>query len=134
MSDDPEEVSPPQPGERSGATDTADPVAIKRARRRIKSAEEDAVGFWREVFATPIGRREMWGILASGGAFEERFAHGPNGFPAPEATWCHAGEQRLAFRLYMSWMRLCPDGTALMLREHHPAFATPPPRPDRRPE
>lgn len=123
MSDDPEDSLPPQPDEQSGAVNAADPVAIKRVRRRIKKAEDDAGEFWREVFSTPIGRREMWGILASGGAFDERFATGPNGFPQPEATWCQAGEQRLAFRLYLSWMKLCPDGVGLMLKENHRAIA-----------
>lgn len=123
MSDDPEYPLPPQPAEQSGAVNAADPVAIKRARRRVKKSDDEAGDFWREVFSTPVGRREMWGILDNGGAFSERFATGPNGFPQPEATWCQAGEQRFAFRLYLSWMRLCPDGVALMLGENHKAIA-----------
>ncbi len=65
----------------------------------------------------------MWGIISSGHAFDERFAAGPNGFPSSEATWCEAGEQRLAFRIYLSWLRLVPDGVALMLAENHPALS-----------
>lgn len=124
MSDDPDDRALPlQPSEQSGAVNTADPVAINRHRRRAKKTEDEAGDFWREVFSTPIGRREMWGILANGGAFNERFATGPNGFPQPEATWCQAGEQRLAFRLYLSWLKRCPDGVALMLTENHKDLA-----------
>lgn len=122
MSDDPEDQDQPV----DGPDNAANPAQLKRRRTRIKLAEEQARTFWRQVFSTEIGRREMWGILESGHAFDERFLAGPTGFPQTEATWCQAGEQRLAFRLYRSWMCLDPDGVALMLRENDPALQNAP--------
>lgn len=126
MSDASDPDEPTSPADTSGATNVADPKAIRRTRRKAAQSEDEQRLFWRTVFSEPIGRREMWGILESGHAFDERFPLGPTGFPAPEAaTWCEAGEQRLAFRLYLSWLRLDPEGVALMLRENHPALKPP---------
>ena len=107
-----------------GAANVAEPQKIAERNKRLRrpTEEQKRLEFWKGVFADPIGRSEMWAILASGHAFEERFATGPNGMPQPEASWCYAGEQRLAFRLYLSWMKLCPDGVQRMIAEHHAAF------------
>lgn len=125
MSDEPAESDEDErpPTTETGAVNVADPVSTKQARRRGQREDDKRALFWKAVFADKIGRAEMWGILQSGHAFEERFATGPNGFPQPEASWCEAGEQRLAFRLYLSWLRLAPEGVALMLSENHPALA-----------
>lgn len=101
----------------------AEPKAIKRQRDTAKRREREAAQFWQALFADKVARRELWGILQSGHAFDERFELGPTGFPNEPATWLRAGEQRLAFRLYLSWMRLDPDGVALMLRENDPEIA-----------
>lgn len=130
MADD-DSVDEPEterPAETTGAVNVADPSSIRRVRRKKQSEEDQQLEFWTELLSTPLGRREMWGILDSGHAFQERFATGPNGFPQPEASWCEAGEQRLAFRLYLSWLRLAPDGVQLMLRENHPALLQAPKR------
>jgi hypothetical protein len=87
--------------------------------------ELEASKFWAQVFAHPVGRREMWEVLQSSHTFEERFACGPNGFPQVEATWFHAGEQAFGQRLFLSWQRFNPDGVLLMLQEHDPRFAKP---------
>lgn len=122
MSDEPGDEELPPTAE-SGSVNVADPVAIKRKRRRRERDEGLRGEFWSGVFSTKIGRQEMWGILESGHAFAERFVTGPNGFPSPEATWKEAGEQSLAFRIYLSWLKLAPEGAALMLAENHPALA-----------
>ena len=93
----------------------------------LERREAEGSKFWSQVFAHPVGRREMWGILQATHAFEERFACGPNGFPQPEATWFHAGEQALGQRMFFSWQRLDPQGVLLMLQEYHPHFAKPKP-------
>lgn len=103
----------------------AEPKALRQQRRTARWHERQAAAFWNTVFSTEVGRREMWGILASGHAFDERFVSAPNGFPQSEATWCQAGEQRLAFRLYLSWLRLCPEGVTLMLLENEPGLVPP---------
>lgn len=121
MPDDLEGDGPQLPADQ--IPNAAEPKSLRRQRDTAKRREREAGEFWKQVFATPLGRREMWGILASGGAFEERFVAGPNGFPQPEATWCKAGEQRLAFRLYLSWMEYAPDDVALMVRENEPRLA-----------
>ena len=108
----------------SGMTNAADPKSVKRARSRAKLKEEEAGDFWRRALGTEVGRRELWGVLAAAHAFDERFSCGPNGFPQPEATWFEAGQQAFGFRLYRSWLRLAPDGVALMMQENDPALAT----------
>lgn len=118
MADDDEQAEP-LPDEIPNA---AEPKAIRRQRDTAKRREREAGEFWKQVFASKVGRREMWAILQSGHAFDERFVTGPNGFPQTEATWCQAGEQRLAFRLYLSWMKLDPEGVALMLQENEPGL------------
>lgn len=98
----------------------ADRESIKRAARKGKRAEDEAAQWWREALSTPIGRRELYGLLASGHAFEPRFASWPNGFPAPEATWMEAGEQRLAFRFFRSLLRIDHAAVMQMLAENDP--------------
>lgn len=112
-------------------------AADRKHHRRIKDsakrAEAGSAAFWAGVFDSETGRREMWDILAVSGAFRERFVTaGPQGFPQPEATWCNAGEQRLGFRLYLSWLRRCPDGVHKMLMENHADLRPPPKLPRRR--
>ena len=104
-------------------------VASKRAYRKrkdaIKQQVKDAERFWLAVFETEIGRKEMWGVLQSAKTFEPQFACGPNGCPQPEATWFHAGTREFGQRLYLSWMKISPDGVMLMHRENDPRFARP---------
>ena len=106
---------------------TSKPETPKQQEARIKFEREEGRLFWQQVFALPVGRREMWEILKSAHAFEERFACGPNGFPQPEATWFHAGEQAFGQRLYHSWLALEPQGVTAMLFEHDPRFPKPSP-------
>jgi hypothetical protein len=94
--------------------------------------ELEASKFWAQVFAHPVGRREMWAILQSAHTFEERFACGPNGFPNADATWFEAGQQSLGLRLFMSWQRFHPEGVLLMQQEHDPRFQKPKPPKRRR--
>ena len=110
----------------------AEPASLRKARARASLRKEEASDFWRRALGSEVGRRELWGVLASAHAFDERFACGPNGFPQPEATWFEAGQQALGFRLYLSWLRLAPEGVGLMMAENHPALADPKRRPPSR--
>jgi hypothetical protein len=110
----------------TGAINVADPVQVRTARRRGKRQVDESAEFWKRIFADKIGRREMWAILASGGAFEQRYGATANGTSEPIETQRQEGEQRLAFRLYLSWLKLDPDGVAMMMREHHPALSAVP--------
>jgi hypothetical protein len=114
----------------ASASDTPSDSAVGRTAYMRKSNKKElrdleSRRFWSEVFAHPVGRREMWDILKQASAFEERFACGPNGFPQPEATWFHAGEQALGQRLFMSWLHMDPQGVILMQQEHDSRFAKP---------
>ena len=127
IDDDPPDTEPDrEPSEEGIADDAGDPKQVERKVKRVKLDRREADEFWRGVFVSPVGRREMWGIIgAQAHAFEERFACGPNGFPQSEATWFHAGEQALGQRLYQSWFLIDPEGVMKMLREHDPRFPKP---------
>lgn len=105
-------------------TDSATDVREHRKRgRRKRQDAKHADDFWRRNLATADDRRFLWGFLVSLHTFEQRFACGPSGFPQPEATWFHAGEQDVGLRLYRTWMRTAPDLLQLMHAENDPAFA-----------
>ena len=122
-----------EPDESDSVEDVAEVMvdaddAVRADKKRLDDVERfrlEAEAFWKQVFAHPIGRREMWSILHSGHAFETRFACSPSGFGQPEATWFHAGEQDFALRLFMSWQVLDPEGVLVMQREHDARFKKP---------
>jgi hypothetical protein len=112
----------------------ADRTSQRRIRDRVKRERAEAVDFYKAIFASPVGRREMWGILTAMHAFDQRFASAPNGFPQESATWFYLGERDAGFRLFRSWMRLDPEGVTKMMREHDPVLAELPKRPRRKKE
>ncbi|HQT65359.1 MAG TPA: hypothetical protein PLO16_12685 [Acidocella sp.] len=105
--------------------DASSLATLRESRRRAAFDKQNADGFWHRVFADPVGRAEMWKLLTACHTFEERFACGPSGFPQPEATWFHAGEQSIGLRLYQTWLRLDPIAVMQMQTEHDPRFADP---------
>lgn len=120
MSDDVDTGEPLPPDEVPNA---AEPRAIRRQRDTAKQREREGREFWQAVFSTKAGRREMWAILQSGGAFDQRFGHALNGGDNPAETQRQEGEHRFAFRVYLSWLKLDADGVTLMLRENEPGLA-----------
>lgn len=114
----PEEGDAAEPSIDLDIPNAADPKRLARQKNRASREEEESRTFWRAVFASQSGRREMWRILGMGHAFEERFSADGSS----EKTWIMAGEQRLAFRLYRMWQALDFDGAALMQRENDPAI------------
>lgn len=119
LDDEPDE---PLPSEQP-TVDAGSPRALRKRKLTQKIIDRERTEFWRAVLASPIGRREMWGILQAGHCFDERFACGPNGFPQPEATWFHAGEQAFVQRLYQSWSQVDRAGVLLMHDENDLRFA-----------
>ena len=103
----------------------ADFDAYTKKLNKQERQDLEAREFWKSALKHPVGRRELWRILDSAHTFEERFACGPNGFPQPEATWFHAGEQALGQRVFMSWQKFDPQGVFAMQQEHDPRFAKP---------
>lgn len=108
-----------------GTVDLTSTESLKRTQDRMLREQKERVAFWQAVLANKIGRREIWRLVADpqwGHAFERPFAVGPNGFPQPEATWFQAGAKDFGMRFYHELMRIDPDGTLAMLKEHEPSF------------
>ena len=106
--------------------------AVRKQRTRSRLQTKQSAAFWQRVLGTEVGRRELWRILASAGAFETPFACGPTGFPQPEATWFKAGQQEFGLRLFFSWQRLDPQGVLVMQQENDPRFARTAPVPTKK--
>lgn len=122
--DDPERPSPEELADLD-----AERQRLTEQRKKVKEDDDTAARFWRAVFADPVGRREMWLILADCHALEtDRFATGPVGFPQDMASWHWAGARDVGLRLWRSWLRLDPDGVLKMTQEHDPAFKAAPER------
>jgi hypothetical protein len=131
VSDDPipeEEEEIPSVADPEGAHNLLDARANRRTRKRIDNEAELASKFWRDVFSTPVGRREMWRLLSSGSngdPLRPPFALGPSGFPQPEATWFEAGRYATAQTWLQIWSIYAREGVFAMLDEHDPRFAKP---------
>jgi hypothetical protein len=120
-----EEDDEPLPSDQV-TVDAASPAGLKQQRRTQKRIAEDAKDFWKRVFATPVGRHEIWNILNNDmHAFTTIFAAGPTGVPDPNAAWYRLGEQNLGLILYHRWMAIDPEGVRLMHIENDPRFAKP---------
>ena len=125
--DDEPEIIGPEAADDEAPADAAaaDRGAYTRKLNAQEVRERESQHFWRSVFSVPVGRREMWAVLERCGTFETPFAASPTGFPDPVAAWHRAGQHSLGNSLYLSWLRLDPDGVNLMLREHHPQLKKP---------
>ena len=121
--EDAEENAPDTPN-------AADPKHGRRIRDAARRERAEAIEFWAGIFADERGRREMWRILESAGAFSLRFKFS-DGTPDPLQAYTMAGEQRFGFHLFTEWMSAAPEGVLTMLKEHHPDLR-PPPKPVRR--
>lgn len=126
---DGDDEQPTEPSDESqpdtGPVDASDPVVHRKRLTKQALYHRDVQRFWEGVFADPVGRAEMWGILQQAGTFDDRFGVGPNGFPQPEASWFHMGARSLGLRLFQSWVVLARVGVFLMQDEHDPRFARP---------
>ncbi len=121
MSDEDDEL-PLDLDEPEATEDAGSPKRVRSKKQRLELAKREADRFWRDVFANPVGRQEMWKLLQGCHTFEERFACGPNGFPQTEATWFEAGQQSFGLRLYQTWLARDPLAVAAMHREHDGRF------------
>ena len=113
----------PEPGE------AASPRRIRRKKVAAELVERESVRFWRGVLGDPVGRREVWGLLAAANAFEERHAAGPSGVPDPEATAYYRGQRDFALNWYFRLARVAREHVFAMHDEYdHIRF----PQPERR--
>ena len=137
MSDDNDPLAPeiedtqaePEPGTPDNA---ADPTRLKRQKRRVEMDGNEAEDFWRGVFATPVGRREMWGLLHRAGITEARFGAGPNGFPDPHASFFRAGVKSVADAFLDAWTIRDFEGVRMMRLENDPRWPKPKPQKGKR--
>lgn len=104
------------------ASDAGDKRAHRKRKLSLQFQQRQADEFWNGVLSHEVGRREIWRLLNDAHAFEERFACGPNGFPQPEATWFHAGEQAFALRFYHTLAARARDLVLLMHDENDSRF------------
>lgn len=96
---------------------------VTKRRRKLDRLRDEEEQFLRAVLKDQVGRRVLWGILSAAHTFDTRFAVGPAGFPDPNATWFHAGEQALGQGLYHKWMTIDPQAMFLMLAENDSRFS-----------
>ncbi len=122
--EDGDEGGEPEPGTPDNA---ADPKRLKKQARKAELDAREAEDFWRTVFGSAVGRREMWRILQASGYTEARFGAGPNGFPDPYATFFRAGVQSVSAHLVDQWTIRDFDGVRMMRIEHDPRFPKPTP-------
>jgi hypothetical protein len=120
MSDEDEDL--PTADDADQPFDAGDPAQVKRRETAQQIRKREVARFWNSVFASPVGRQEMWLLITEGKPFETPFAVGPNGFPQPEATWWKAGQAEFSLRIYRSWLVAHPDAIRLMHLENDPAF------------
>ena len=129
--DDPLDISDESQPSAADEQTNDDASSVKgRARRekRIDRDEREAEHFWRGVLSDPIGRRELWRVIAGGSgahAFEARFLSGPSGVPDPKATDYARGEQDFGLRFYHKLLALDPAAVAAMHAENDGRFAKP---------
>lgn len=124
-----DDADQPLPSEQP-TVDAGNIKVVRRAVRRRKRDAREAEEFWTAVFSTPVGRREMYRLLAEAGTFEVKFACGPVGFPDHLATWYHKGAHDFGQRVYQGWLLRMPQEAIRMRAENDPALATQPKRQD----
>ena len=109
-----------------GAEDATNSKRRETKQRAQRRQQLEGEQFWRQIFCSEVGRREMWRLIAGpegAHAFETRFMAGPAGIPDPNASWHARGEQDFGLRLYHAWLRDNPAGIALMHAENDPRFS-----------
>ena len=125
--DEPEILGPDEESDTDADSSAVDRGALSRKVDEAKKREIESRSFWTQALAHPIGRRELWAVLESAHAFEVPFAASKLGFPDPNAAWFFSGQHSFGVQLYLSWLKLAPEGVALMLQENHPQLKAPPP-------
>ncbi len=122
--DDDAERTEPEPGTPDSA---ANPKRLKQQQRRAELDAIEAEEFWKFVFASPVGRREMWGLLKQAGVLDARFGAGPTGFPDAYASFFRAGIKAVSDNFLDQWTIRDFEGVRLMRIEHDPRFPKPKP-------
>lgn len=99
-----------------------DPETPKRHRTRAKREEIEARAFWRSVFESDVGRREMWRLLSKLHPFTFEFGRTAAGTEHERITWMHMAEQIVGQAIFLEWQARHPELVLQMQREHDPRF------------
>jgi len=128
VDDVPDDDAPRADEENPDTVSAVNPGQQAQRRRKAESIQERAARFWRAVFDDETGRRAMWEILESVHWTKDPFTATAVGFPDVNATWFNAGRHSYARHLFMTWLRMAPEGVMQMLAEHDPRFETAKPK------
>ncbi len=108
---------PPQPSDRP----TVDAASVEQ----FHAKEDEAERMDREVreleaalFQNVTGRRLLWRLLEQLHPFTTTFGETPVGFPDPNATFYHLGQQQAGLAIYQKWHCAHPHEVAMMQREN----------------
>lgn len=124
----PDDEAPLQPSD-TPTVNAADPRQVRKTKRTQAAAAAAAKEFWVALLNTPIGRAELWKLIAHAfpegtHAFNQTWAASPVGFPDENAAWYQRGVQDFGLGLYHKWMALNPQGVLLMHAENDPRFVS----------
>lgn len=123
MSDDldfdtPEPIDPSDLSDKDVQRSAVDPDGVRKIRNKKKRSEAERAEFWRGVFSSEIGRREMWAFLEQLHPFNSMFGTTPAGGSDERATWMHLAEQLAGQEIYQRWFGMEPDLVTLMRQEN----------------
>jgi hypothetical protein len=126
MSDEYDDPPVPEPVSDESGEDAqpsaVDPEAHRKIRNRKKREAMERDEFWRAIFSTETGRREMWGLLSRLHPFNARMGTTPSGAPDERTTWMFLAEQLVGQHIFQEWFGRHPEFVMLMRQENDPAF------------
>ena len=93
-----------------------------------KRHEREGAAFWQGVFASPVGRREVWKLLNKFNTFKTVFADHGAGFPDNNETWYAHGQQMTGLGLYQTWIVKHTAEIGLMHQENDERLKLPTPK------
>lgn len=126
MSDDddpPKEVGDDEGHDPQDIDSAVDEQQRKKKKAKKQSSEREGEEFWLAVLGSPVGRRELWKIIAHdvGHAFQTKL-NNETGFPDPNRAWYERGKQDFALYFYHQWLQLDHAAVAKMHQENDHRF------------
>lgn len=122
MSDEDDDLAPDEEKPAPEQDSAVDPGERNAKIRKKKLTERDSAEFWAAIFASELGRREMWRLLARFHPFETKIGASPVGFPDERSTWMHLAEQLMGQSIYQGWHVAFPEQVMAMIKENDPCF------------
>lgn len=120
MSDEDDDAAVSEESDADKQPSAVDPNAHRKARNRKKREADVRAEFWRDVFSSEVGRREMWNLLVRIAPTNVQMALTPAGFPDERATWMQLGTHLVRQEIFMDWLETHPELVLLMRQENDP--------------